>query len=401
MIAEAVQRGQDEAWLSELLAEMQADSATPVLDGWCREMNRASRLTIDPDTVASRPQLRSPGPTDWGALLDGLTNVVGAQLRHPGAAKRWCNAAADYPDPRVRIQVLAALVRQLESATQGGSNSSLDHSMVRDLLLGRLAGDADPMVRAGAAQGLAKLTKSDMALEALRAALHDVHAYVRLFSAESLHDLQETDGLDADLKGAIVSALTSELESLDLPWRLRAARLVVSLDARRFPAVWPALEEGITVTEDATSLQIIEWAGEQGPAAEPAIGILVQATRMAADQRKLTVLPMLDALPKIGGPLQDRRVEELLLDLAADERFPWRRHAVVSLKVFARASPRTVAGLMTALRDRSPVVRQAAAEALAEAGPDAGPVLRQALNDEEAAVQDTARESLRRLGTAP
>lgn len=208
-----------------VLADLGADAVSPVLDVWKRELDRVDRK-LCPD----RECIVQPGSDEagfhWRQLQHRFTDLIRTLLQREQSAAHVRAAVAEYPDARVRLQLICALhrVQALVKVKWSGWNVRihLDDAAWSDILVARLSSDSDALVRAAAAQALGQL-KSPGSSAALTAALSDDDPYVRLFAAEGLL------AVDNSQAGAIVAALVRDPESLDPHQQVRAIKIVAAL----------------------------------------------------------------------------------------------------------------------------------------------------------------------------
>lgn len=220
--------------------------------------------------------------------------------------------------------------------------------------------DPYEIVRGTSATALGRITIDEFAITvpALRHALSDKDAAVRLRAADSL------DRFGADAKDA-VPELVAALKDPDDEVRAAAASALAAIGSEATAAV-PALAEALKDSDTVVRVKAADALAKIGPAAQAVAPELCGALR---DNTTVVRLSVVIALMQIM-PIKRDYVSDIVLLLQNDPEVLVRSQAAIALGKTKEASI-AVPALIQALNDKESRVGQAAAESLAEFGPEA------------------------------
>jgi len=310
------------------------------------------------------------------------------------------------PDAAGAVPALAKLaadedkgVRQALAAALGGIGAGAEG--VPPVLV-KLLADKEVRVRRSAAEALGRLGPpvKKAAGAALEKALADEDGWVRRETALALHKVGGAEALEK-----VVSALAGLLGGKDRKLRVSAAAALGEMGAAAKPAV-PALVKAL-VRDPADRRNEVPRAalaalGEIGPGAAAAVPALIKLVE--DPQRGLATSLFPFALATLGrmGPAAKEALPAL--QKLSDSKHPHHaqvrvRALVAQIRITGRPEE-AIRILIEFLSDQSRKVRQQAAEALGDLGPDAKaavPELEKLLKDRHKYVRRAAAEALKKI----
>jgi aminopeptidase N len=330
--------------VQEPVAGTPAVFSFPVEVGWLgAEGEQRARLEVDERRerfrvpLAGRPVAVRLDPDGWLPARIGTTRTVG----------EWSALARRAADVNARREAVHGLARALGSGVRA---SAIDDE-VREVLAGRLFGDASPWVRADAASALAVALGARARDELERAALGD--AEPRVVQAALW-------GLGACGPDAGLASLAEDVFASGVSWQVRgaAAGLLRATDPERAPG-WLREHLADPSPHDVLAAQLLRELH-----ATRAAGTVAVLRDFASDESRATPARAV-ALELLGATTRDTRSTVRFLGAFLERESQLLRRA--ALGALTRFSDRTARGLLLDYhpRARSPRERRIVADALA------------------------------------